>query len=199
MDEKIKTKTELEKMLTGEMYYPGDEELTKIREKAHRLSHDYNNTYEDEYGKREQILKELLPNMGEGTYLQGPISFDYGVFTTFGKNCYANFNLTVLDCCPVNIGDNVLFGPNCTIATALHPFLAEERAEAVEFAKPVVIESDCWIASNVIICAGVKIGKGSVIGAGSVITRDVPPNSLAAGSPCRVIRTLTEKDAMLKK
>ncbi len=186
MDEKIKGKTELEKMITGEMYYPSDEELTKIREKAHRLLQDYNNTYEEEYEKREQILKELLPNMDEGTYLQGPISFDYGVFTTFGKNCYANFNLTVLDCCPVNIGDNVLFGPNCTIATALHPFLAEERAEVIEFAKPVVIESDCWIASNVVICAGVKIGKGSVIEAGSVVTRDVPPNSLAAGNPCRV-------------
>lgn len=66
----------------------------------------------------------------------------------------------------------------------------------LEYGKPITIESDCWIAANVVICAGVTIGEGCVIGAGSVVTRSVPPHSLAAGTPCRVIRELTEADRM---
>ena len=94
-------------------------------------------------------------------------------------------------------------GPNVTLATPMHPLLPEERNVRqrqdgsyynLEYAKPIVIKDDCWLASNVIVCVGVTIGEGSVIGAGSVVTRDIPPHSLAAGNPCRVIRTLTEKD-----
>lgn len=137
--------------------------------------------------------------------MQGPIYFDYGVFTTIGENTYANFNFTVLDTCPVTIGDNVFFGPNCTLATPLHPLRYQERNIKFksdgtpyddEYGKPLVIESNCWIASNVVIAGGVTIGEGSVIGAGSVVTRDIPPHSLAAGNPCRVIRQITEADSM---
>lgn len=58
------------------------------------------------------------------------------------------------------------------------------------------IGDNCWLASNVVVCGGVTIGEGCVIGAGSVVTRDIPPYSLAAGNPCRVIRKITEKDHM---
>lgn len=193
--------SEKEKMLAGEMYDPTDKELTKLRVKAHRLSQDYNSTYEDEEKKRTAILNELLPNRGKGCFLQGPVQFDYGVFTTVGENFYANFNFTVLDTCPVNIGDNVFFGPNCTIATALHAMDSEERRMRVrddgsvydlEYGKPVTIGNDCWIASNVVICAGATIGNNCVIGAGSVVTRDIPDGSLAAGNPCRVIRHIED-------
>lgn len=197
--------TEKEKMLTGKIYDASDKELAALQAKAHRLSKDYNDTYENEQKKRTEILNELLPKMGGGTYLQGPIQFDYGAFTTFGKNCYANFNLTVLDCCPVKIGNSVLFGPNCTIATPVHPMLAEERRVrekedkslyVLEYARPVTIGDDCWLASNVTVCGGVTIGKGSVIGAGSVVTKDIPENVFAAGNPCRVIRKITKKDSI---
>ena len=104
--------SEKEKMLSGKLYDPTDSELAKLRLKAHKLSKDYNDTYEDEEKKRFEILKELLGEVNEGVYLQGPIQFDYGVFTKFGKNFYANFNFTVLDCCPVNIGDDVFIGAN---------------------------------------------------------------------------------------
>ena len=69
----------------------------------------------------------------------------------------------------------------------------------LEYAAPITIEDGCWIASNVTVCGGVTIGRGSVIGAGSVVTRDVPPGVLAAGNPCRVIRPLTEADAVLPR
>ena len=195
--------TEKEKMLAGEPYDPTDKELTELRVRAHRLSLEYNMTYETDEEKRKEILDQLLPDRGEGTYLQGPVQFDYGVFTKVGRSFYANFNFTVLDTCPVIIGDNVFFGPNCTVATALHyfdPVLRRMRTREdgtpndIEFGKPVTIGNDCWIASNVVICAGVTIGENCVIGAGSVVTRDIPPNSLAAGNPCRVIRRIEAKE-----
>lgn len=200
--------TESEKMLHGKIYDPTDKILSLQRKNAHRLSKDYNDTYDDEDEKRTEILKKLIPNMGKGTYIQGPIQFDYGVNTTFGENCYVNFNFVVLDCCPISIGNNVFFGPNCVVAAPIHPLLPEERrikykengtAYSLEYAKPVEIEDDCWIAANVTICGGVKIGKGCVIGAGSVVTKDIPEGTFAAGNPCRVIRKISEKDSVKYK
>lgn len=193
--------TEKEKMLRGEMYNPADKELERLRIAAHRLSQDYNATCETETEKRTEILDKLLPNRGKCCFLQGPIQLDYGVFIEVGDNFYANFNLVVLDTCPVKIGDNVFFGPNCTVATALHSLDPVERrmrtaedgsSYDLEFGKPITIGNDCWIASNVVICGGVTIGDNCVIGAGSVVTRDIPTNSLAAGNPCRVIKDISK-------
>lgn len=195
--------TEKEKMLNGEPYDPTDKELVNLRIQAHSLSQQYNLTSETEEDKREKILNTLLPNRGKGTFLQSPVQFDYGVFTSVGENFYANFNFTVLDTCPITIGDNVFFGPNCTLATALHFFDPVKRRIRyredgtpydIEFGKPIKIGNDCWIASNVVICGGVTIGDNCVIGAGSVVTRDISSNSLAAGNPCRVIREITVED-----
>ena len=199
--------TEKEKMIKGMLYDASDDELAAMRQKAHNLCTDYNGTYEQDKEKRQAIIKELFPASGK-FFLQGPIQFDYGVFTEFGEGCYANFNLTVLDCCPVKIGKNVFFGPNCSLVTPVHPLVPEERIGSVdengrftclEYAKPIEIGDNCWLASNVTVCGGVKIGEGCVIGAGSVVTRDIPPNSLAAGVPCRVIREITEEDRMFNK
>ncbi len=200
--------TEKEKMTAGMLYDASGEELTEMRKRAHKLSKDYNDTYEDESEKRRLILQCLLPHAGKELYLQSPIQFDYGVFTTFGDRCYANFNFTVLDCAPVTIGDDVFFAPGVTLATPMHPFLAEERNMKrrengdlydLEYAKPIIIGNNCWIASNVTICGGVTIGDNTIIGAGSVVTRDIPAGVLAAGNPCRVIREITEQDSVYLK
>ena len=198
---------EKEKMLAGKIYDPTDEELTRLRTKAHRLSQRYNTLFEDDE-LRDIVIDELIPNKGKGVYLQGPVYFDYGIFTSFGENCYANFNFTVLDVCPVNIGNNVFFGPNCSLMTPMHPFRWQERnikfkedgtAYDDEYAKPINIGDNCWIAANVVITGGVTIGEGCVIGAGSVVIRNIPANSLASGNPCKVIREITEKDSIKYK
>jgi len=194
-----------ELMLSGKLYDPNDEELLNLRIMAHRLSAEYNATFETDEKKRLSILKDLIGSFGEGAYLQGPIQFDYGCFTTIGERTYANFNLTILDTCPVTIGNDVFIGPNVSILTPVHPLRWQERntyhrEDGVltdrEYGKPIAICDNTWIAGNVTICGGVTIGEGSVIGAGSVVTRNIPPNSLAAGNPCRVIREITEEDKM---
>ena len=191
--------TEKENMLAGMLYNSGDAELIELRLRAHGLSKDYNELYDRDTKRRDAVLRELLGTLPPNLFLQGPVQFDYGLFTIFGKDCYANFNFVVLDCCPVTIGDKVFFGPNCTIATPMHPMRYKERNGVYaedgsfvcrEYAKPITIGSNCWIASNVVICGGVTIGEGCVIGAGSVVTRDIPANSFAAGNPCRVIKPI---------
>jgi len=193
--------TEMEKMLAGEYYDPNDQELLALRTKAHLLSQRYNRIPETEAAERAEVLKELIPDAGEGVYLQGPLQFDYGCNTTIGKNSYANFNLTVLDVCPVRIGANVFMGPNVSLLTPMHPMRWQERnvyqrEDGVwtdrEYGKPITIGDNCWLGGNVTVCAGVTIGEGCVIGAGSVVVRDIPPNSLAVGNPCRVIRRIEE-------
>ena len=197
--------TEKEKMLAGQLYDPADEELIELREKAHALSKQYNDTLETQEEEREAIMSQLVPDMGEDAYLQGPVQFDYGIFTHIGENTYANFNFTCVDCAPVHIGANVFIGPNVSILTPVHPMRWQERnlyrrADGVmtdrEYAKPITVEDNCWLGGNVVICGGVTIGNGSVIGAGSVVTRDIPAGVFAAGVPCRVIREITDADKM---
>lgn len=191
-----------ERMLKGYIYDPSDIELVSLRRKCHKLCLEYNQTLEEDIDKRNQILKEMNIKLGDNVYLQGPIHFDYGCFITIGDNSYANFNLTILDTCPVNIGKNVFIGTGVSIVTPLHPLRYQERnlyeKDGIltdnEYGKPITIEDNTWIAANVTICGGVTIGSGSVIGAGSVVTRSIPKNSLAFGNPAKVIREITDSD-----
>lgn len=201
-------KPEEAKIFAGTLYAPGDEELRAMKLKAHDLNTDYNQTHEGETEKREAIIRSLLGDVGEGFFFQGPIFFHYGIHTHIGKRFFGNFNLTVQDDGEVTIGDDCNFGPNVTIVTPVHPMLPRERRALMApdgtprhvcYARPVHIGNDCWLGANVVVCPGVTIGDGCVIGAGSVVVKDIPANSFAAGNPCRVIRTLSEKDSMENK
>jgi len=191
------------RMLLGKIYDSSDKELVALRKKCHRLCREYN-TLDDTDPRRKQILTELGIDLGDNVYLQGPIYFDYGCFISIGDRSYANFNLTILDTCPVKIGKDVFIGTGVSIVTPLHPLRYQERNSYEEnghltdkeYGKPITIEDNCWIASNVTVCPGVTVGEGSVIGAGSVVTKNIPPNSLAVGNPCRVIREITDKDTI---
>lgn len=197
--------TEDGKRAAGLLFFPGDPALKAIKLRTHKLNIDYNNTYEDETEKRAEILGEMLGELGDGSFLQGPVTFHYGQHTKIGKGVFINFNLTVQDDAEVVIDDGCDFGPNVTIVTPVHPMLADERKrmrnergeeKRLCYAKPVHVGKNCWICANTTILPGVTIGDNCVIGAGSVVTRDIPANSFAAGNPARVIRTLTEADSM---
>ena len=197
--------TEDEKRRKGMLFSPFDEDLAAQKRKIHKRNLDYNALYEDRTEEREQLIREIVGEIGEGTFIQGPVTFHYGSHTHIGKNGFINFNFTCQDDAEVFIGDFCNFGPNVTIVTPAHPMLADERREMRDpsgeklqlcYAKPVTIGNDVWLGANVVVCPGVTIGDGCVIGAGSVVTKDVPANCFAAGNPCRVIREITEADSM---
>lgn len=199
---------EEEKIFAGVLFSPGHPDLKAIKLRTHNLNLDYNRTYEDETEKRAEILSQILGDLGEGSFLQGPITFHYGCHTHIGQRCFVNFNFTVQDDAEVFIGDDCNLGPNVTIVTPVHPMLPDERKlmrtgdgslKRLCYAKPVHIGHDCWFGANVVVCPGVTIGENCVIGAGSVVTRDIPSNSFAAGNPCRVIREITQADSMIHK
>src|SRR6187399_2182205 len=179
---------ERQKMLAGELYNPLDPELVAARERARNLCQTLNATREAEQEERRRLLGELFASGGDSAWIQPPFYCDYGSNIELGENVFFNFNCVVLDVCSVRIGSHTLFGPAVQIYTPMHPFNAEARRRA-EFGKPVEIGSDVWVGGGAIILPGVRIGSRTVIGAGSVVTRDVPEGVVAAGNPCRVIRT----------
>ena len=200
--------TEEQKIDAGILFCPVVPELKALKLRSHTLSQEYSATREDETERRQKLAEEILAEFGESSFLQGPVFFHYGKHTRIGKNCFINYNFTVQDDARVTIGDNCNFGPNVTIVTPVHPMLPDERAQMRDkdgnimhmcYAKPVSIGHDCWFGANVVVCPGVAIGENCVIGAGSVVTRDIPPNSFAAGVPCRVVRPVSEADSMIHR
>jgi len=96
----------------------------------------------------------------------------------------------MLDVVRIEIGDDVLFGPNVQLLAAGHPLDPTERTDGQEFGASIRIGHRAWLGGGAIVCPQVTIGDGAVIGAGSVVTRDVPAYTVAVGNPCRVVRTL---------
>ena len=154
----------------------------------------FNDLFPDEVEKRTELLKELLGKTGKIIWVEQPFLCDYGDNIEVGDNFYANYNLVVLDCAKVTIGDNAFIAPNVGIYTAAHPIVAEQRNSGMEFAAPITIGNNVWIGGGTQICPGVTIGDNTVIGAGSVVTKDIPANVVAAGVPCRVLRKITLDD-----
>ncbi|GBG94391.1 sugar O-acetyltransferase [Ligilactobacillus salitolerans] len=196
-----------EKRIAGKLYDPEDPVCRRKAKRAHLLCQKYNETTDGETQTRQELLDQLLGSHGENVFCQGPLYVDYGSETMVGDNFYANFNLTILDTCPVRIGNNEFLGPNITLATPLHgllprdrnPHLIGDKIGTLEYGKPITIGDNCWLGAGVIVNPGVTIGAGSVIGSGSVVTRDIPAGVLAVGNPCRVVRKLTEADQLQKQ
>jgi len=191
-------KTQRERMISGEMYYPGsnDTELRELFMRSRRLTREYNQTTELEQDKRLAILKELLGKTGEALYIEPNFKCDYGAHISIGERFYANFDCVMLDVCPITIGDNTMFGPRVSLLTASHPIDADIRNSGLELGSPITIGNNVWLGGGVIVNPGVSIGDNCVIGSGSVVTKDIPANSIAVGNPCRVIREIGEADKL---
>ncbi|WP_408638369.1 maltose acetyltransferase domain-containing protein [Paenibacillus aestuarii] len=186
--------TQRENIKNGLLFTDMGEGLPEERLRGKELVYDFNQTRPSEVAKREELAKQLFGSLGINCWIEPPIHFAYGSNTFIGNDVYANFNLTIVDDTTVKIGNGVLFAPNVTISTTGHPIDAELRATGQMYAFPVIIEDNVWIGSGAVINPGVTIGKNSVIGAGSIVTRDIPPNVVAVGSPCKVLRQITEED-----
>ncbi len=186
--------TAKERMQSGKLYFCTDEEIANEQTQCLEILYDYNHTRPSESQKREQILKKLLAEIGENCYIEPPLHANWGKYTHFGSNVYANFNLTLVDDTDIFVGDNVMIGPNVVIATAGHPVNPALRLQAAQFNISVHIGNNVWIGAGAIMLPGVHIGDNSVIGAGSIVTKDIPANVVAVGNPCRVLREINERD-----
>lgn len=186
--------SEKEKMLSGELYKSFDAELLAERQRAKEIVFRYNSLQPSLVEERNELLRSLFGSVKGNFFIEPPFRCDYGCNIEIGENFYANYNLVILDCAKVTIGDNVLIGPNVGIYTAGHPLHFELRNEEWEFASPITIEDNVWIGGNVVLNPGVTIGRNSVVGSGSVVTKDIPADVVAAGNPCRVIREITDAD-----
>lgn len=184
-----------EKMHSGALYLPMDEAL--FQEQLDWLDRlwDFNATRPSQLAERETLLRELFAEIGEGCYIEPPLHANWGGrHVHFGRNIYANFNLTLVDDTHIYVRDNTMFGPNVVVATAGHPLLPELREQGFQYNAPVHIGRNCWIGAGAILLPGVTVGDNAVIGAGSIVTRDVPASVLAVGNPCRVLREIGEHD-----
>ncbi len=185
-------------MLAGELYDCADPELMNRWHLAKRLQQQYNAADSRDREMLDAILNELLGSRGENVWIAAPFFVDYGDNIHLGANVEINMNCVFLDCNRITIGNSSGIGPGVHIYAVTHPVNPAERLPSGgtfwrSRTAPVTIGNNVWIGGGAIILPGVEIGDGTTIGAGSVVTRSIPANSLAAGNPCRVIRSVGEK------
>lgn len=177
----------------AELPYISDTAVMEEQRVCRRILQRLNTVDRSDFEQIAAIVKELFPG-AQNAVVNPPFFCDYGTHISVGKNFFANYNCTIIDVAKVTIGDNCQFAPNVSIYTAGHPLHPDIRNTLYEYGIHVTIGNNVWIGGNSVVLPGVNIGDNCVIGAGSVVTKDIPPWSLAAGNPCRVIRKITEAD-----
>ncbi len=173
------------------VYFDAPDPKVIARKSALLKKFNYECTTREE---RESVVRELFRSVGKRCSITPLFYCDYGHNITVGDFFYSNYNLTILDCAPVTIGNNVYIAPNVGLYAVGHPIDPVIRRSGVEFCAPIVIGNDVWIGGHVVVNPGVTIGDRSVIGSGSVVTQDIPEDSVAVGTPCKVIRKVNDKD-----
>ncbi|MQW22538.1 MULTISPECIES: sugar O-acetyltransferase [unclassified Lactococcus] len=182
-------------MHQGKLYFPEDKELWAEQIERQGLVETYNTISLSNEEERNKLLTKMFKDIGKGSFIHPPFYANWaGKFVTIGENLYANYNLTLVDDTFITIGNDVMIGPNVTIATASHPIHPELRSQGLQFNLEVSIGDKVWIGANTTVLPGVSIGKNSVIGAGSIVTKDIPENVVAYGNPCKVQREITDAD-----
>ncbi len=177
-------------MLAGELYRASDPELLAAYGDAQCLVAEFNATRADDIPALTRILSRLVGALGEDAIAKPSFRCDYGAHITIGPRTFINYDCVFLDCAAITIGAEVQIAPGVHLYTATHPLDALTRRSGLEAAEPITIGDGVWLGGRAVVCPGVTIGENTVVGAGSVVTRDLPPGVLAAGAPCRIIRTL---------
>ncbi|WP_327576731.1 MULTISPECIES: sugar O-acetyltransferase [unclassified Streptomyces] len=183
-------RTNLERMLAGDLYLADDPEIARRQRRAMWLAARYQDAFIEDADKARPILADLLESVGEDVEVRPPLYVDYGSNITIGARTFVNYHLTALDVARITIGEDCQIGPNVQLLTPTHPVEPQPRRDKLEAALPITIGDNVWLGGGVIVCPGVSIGDNSVIGAGAVVTKDIPANVVAVGNPARPVRTL---------
>lgn len=185
--------TEREKMLAGEWYDANyDKALLKERAQAADLCYEFDHIRPNDFEARNEVLKKILhtEELPEGLEVLSPLLVDYGFNVHFGKNVHVGHGCFFMDGADITLGNDLFIGPDCGFYTATHPLTYAERNKGLEKALPIRVGDNVWFGAKVSVMPGVTIGNGCVIAAGSVVTRDLPDNSVAAGVPAVIKKTI---------
>ena len=183
-------RTNRERMLAGDLYIADDPESGRLAQRAVRLADAYHRAAVEDEAAARPLLEELIGDLGQDAFVKPPLFVDYGEHISIGARTFVNYNLTALDVAPITIGEDCLLGPNVQLLTPTHPIDPQPRRDKLEAALPIAIGDNVWLGGGVIVCPGVTIGENSVVGAGAVVTRDIPADVVAVGSPARVVRRI---------
>jgi maltose O-acetyltransferase len=187
MDERP-TGEEYRRMVSGQMYAPGDPELARWSLRARHLVWQWHQVPPTDGPGRRALLEQIFGSLGQACTIEAGLHLDYGFNISLGERFYANTGCSMLDAAPITIGADVMFAPHVQLSTATHPIDPVERNSGREYALPIVIGDRVWLAGGVIVGPGVTIGSDTVVGAGAVVLRDLPAGVVAAGTPARVLR-----------
>ncbi|HAV1523730.1 TPA: sugar O-acetyltransferase [Enterobacter hormaechei subsp. steigerwaltii] len=172
----------------GDYFFPSEPAIKADSLRTKSLLHRFNHTDPADTDSRQQLMKDLLPECGEGVSITAPFYCSRGYNIRAGKNFYCNFDCIILDLTDVIIGNDVQLGPQVNIYTVSHPVNPGHRSTGIEYVRPVTIGDRVWVGGKSVILPGVRIGNDVVIAAGSVVTRDIPDRAIAGGVPARVLK-----------
>lgn len=183
-------KTEKQKMISGEDYFSSNKELQGERMRAKTICHQFNQLAPNEYKQGMKLLKGLF-GQTQSFWIEPHFYCDYGYNISLGKHFYANHGCVILDGAPVTIGDNVMLAPGVLISTTTHPLDALKRNKGIQSDHAITIGNNVWIGMGAKILPGVSIADNAVIAAGAVVSKSVTPNTVVAGVPATLLKTLS--------
>lgn len=180
-----------ERMVAGEYYLADEPAIAAASVAARSACFRLSQTDPADADSWDAQVRDLIGHVGERSQVWPGLRVDYGTNVHLGDDVFINVDATILDVCPVRIGDHCQIGPGAQFLTPLHPLEDHElRATGWEYGAPITLGRNVWFGGRVTVCAGVTIGDNVVVGAGSVVTRDLPSDVLAVGTPAKVVREL---------
>ena len=183
-----------ERMQRGELYIAADPELEAGMARAQEILDRYNATRHGEQPLRDELLRQLLGDVGDGVVVKPTFRCDYGTPVSIGAGTFVNYGCVMLDVMPIRIGAACQLATNVQLLSATHPVDPEPRRAGWEYGEPITLGDNVWLGGGAIVCPGVTIGDDTVVGAGAVVTRDLPVGVVAVGNPARVLREIGEQD-----
>ena len=167
---------------------PAHEFMHKAADEARKTTASINGAYHTDEELRALMSRLVGYRVDDGFRLFPPVYTDFGKNIKIGKDVFVNSGCCFQDQGGVTLGDGCLVGHNVVFATLDHDKRPGRRGDMT--AAPIVVGKDVWIGAHATILKGVTIGDGAIVAAGAVVTRDVPPNTIAAGVPARVVKTI---------
>ena len=174
--------------------YVGSDELYAGVQRTMRLCAELNTGYHTEAEVRDYLRDITGSDVDDTVRVFPPFNINYGLTTRFGRDSFVNFGCTFLAIGGITIEEGAFIGPHCVLATEYHPEEPTQRHSLLT--KPITIGRNAWLGADVKVLAGVTIGENAIVAAGSVVTKDVPPNTVVAGSPTRVIRPIKRNESI---